>query len=264
MSEYVEDPSDGLPARRVREWTERKHFYARRYMDAFATSMKRWEHRVYLDLFAGPGRCFEEERSPQFYAGSPLIALNYPFTQHLYVESDAIAADALRRRVAGTTGRQADVLEADCNDAVATVLDLLPARGLFLAFIDPTSWQIRYETVARLTEGRPMDLIVSFMVGGMKRVPLNATDAALDAFFGTNEWRTMQRRMQVDFVDLYRKQLVKLGYLPTVPRHDLVVRNTTNVPLYQMCFFSKHAAGYKLWDNVTAIDEKGQRRLGTG
>jgi hypothetical protein len=74
----------------------------------------------------------------------------------------------------------------------------------------------------------------------------------------------MQRRMQVDFVELHRRQLVKQGYLPTVSKHDLVVRNSKSVPLYQMCFFSMNAAGYKLWDNVTGIDEKGQRRLGTG
>ncbi len=132
------------------------------------------------------------------------------------------------------------------------------------AFIDPTSWQIRYETVAKLTAGRKVDLIVSFMVGGMKRVPIDATDEALDAFFGTEEWRTMPSRMQVDWVGLYRKQLVKLEYLPTVPRHDVIVRNTKNLPLYQMCFFSKNPMGYKLWDNITGIDEKGQRRLGTG
>jgi hypothetical protein len=53
-------------------------------------------------------------------------------------------------------------------------------------------------------------------------------------------------------------------YISRAPRHDLVVRNTKNVPLYQLCFFSKHAKGYELWDKVTAIDEKGQRRLGTG
>lgn len=74
----------------------------------------------------------------------------------------------------------------------------------------------------------------------------------------------MGRRMQVDWVGLYRKQLVKLGYVDTVPAHDLIVLNSKNVPFYQMCFFSKSATGYKLWDNVTAIDAKGQRWLGTG
>jgi three-Cys-motif partner protein len=264
VNAYVNDPSDNLPARRVRGWAHRKHHFVRRYMDAFATGMRKWDQRVYIDLFAGPGKCFEREPSSLFFPGSPLIALDFPFTQHVYVESDHLAADALRQRAPGSSTRRVTVIEDDCNSAVPTILGLLPARGLFLAFIDPTNWQIRYDTVAELTAGRPMDLIVTFMVGEMKRVPPKAVAAALDAFFGTNEWRTLKRRMQVDFVELYRAQLAKLGYISRAPRHDLVVTNTKNLPLYQLCFFSKHAKGYELWDNVTAIDEKGQRRLGTG
>jgi hypothetical protein len=81
-----------------------------------------------------------------------------------------------------------------------------------------TNWQIRYDTIGQLTAGRPVDLIVTFMVGEMKRVPPKAVAAALGAFFGTDEWRTLKRRMQVDLVELYRKQLAKLDYLPIVPR----------------------------------------------
>jgi three-Cys-motif partner protein len=233
-------------------------------MDAFATGMKRWDHRVYIDLFAGPGRCFEEEPSPQFFPGSPLIALGYLFTQHIYVESEHVAADALRRRAPSTTERRVDVIEADCNDAIPAIRKLLPERGLFLAFVDPTNWQIRYDSIAQLTADRPVDLIVTFMVGAMKRVPPKAKAATLDAFFGTTAWRTLEPRTQEAFVALYRSQLVKLGYLPRVQRHALVVTIGRNVPLYQVCFFSKHSKGYDLWDKVTAIDEKGQRRLGTG
>jgi hypothetical protein len=68
----------------------------------------------------------------------------------------------------------------------------------------------------------------------------------------------------VALVELYRAQLAKLGYIARPPRHDLIVTNTRNVSLYQLCFFSKNDAGYRLWDNVTGIDEKGQCRLGTG
>jgi three-Cys-motif partner protein len=261
---YIADPTDGLPARRVGEWTETKHFYVRRYMDAFAKSMKKWDQRVYLDLFAGPGRCFEEEPVPQFYAGSPLIALEYPFTRHVYVETDPVAAAALRQRAPSTSARPVDVLEQDCNDAVPAILKLLRADGLTLAFIDPTNWQIRYDTVAELTKDRRVDLLVTFMVGAMKRVPADAKDTTLDEFFGTDEWRRMQRRRQFDFVGLYREQLAKLKYLPIVPKHDVRVTIGRNVVLYQMCFFSKNKFGYKLWDEITGVDEKGQRRLGTG
>ena len=37
-NDYEIDPVDHLPARRVKPWTQRKHHYLSRYMDAFATT----------------------------------------------------------------------------------------------------------------------------------------------------------------------------------------------------------------------------------
>lgn len=91
---YVEAP-DGLPARVVHLWARRKHHYLDRYADIFGTGMKNaFPRRAYLDMFAGPGVCYEEE-SKKFYEGSPLIGLRRNFTDHVYVELDEMAAVAL-------------------------------------------------------------------------------------------------------------------------------------------------------------------------
>lgn len=42
-------------------WAIGKLFYIRRYCDIFNATMKaKWPTRVYIDLFAGPGRCLIE------------------------------------------------------------------------------------------------------------------------------------------------------------------------------------------------------------
>lgn len=58
-SDYRIDPGDDLPARVVRSWSRRKHHYLERYAQIFSVGMKKWERRTYVDLFAGPGRCYE-------------------------------------------------------------------------------------------------------------------------------------------------------------------------------------------------------------
>lgn len=230
-------------------------------MEIFATGMRRWPARTFIDLFAGPGRCVIRETN-QFLPGSPLIALGYPFTHYLYVEKNRRAVEALDKRVAPYRHQRSVVVFAgDCNAVMGKVCEKLPPRGLALAFLDPTNWQISYDTVLALTQGRRVDLIVTFMAGMMKRVPADAEVTALDAFFGTDEWRRLKARTLFEFVDLYRRQLARIGYLRQPPKVEVVVKNRKNAPLYQMAFFSKSPRGYEFWDKISLVDEHGQSSL---
>jgi three-Cys-motif partner protein len=264
-SEFVEDPSDGLPARAVRDWTRRKHHYLDRYMDIFSVGMKKWDRRAYVDLFAGPGRCFEKETGT-FYDGSPLLAFRHPFTDHVYVELDIPTADALRKRCESYRGaRNVTVMEGDCNSRIDQVARLLPSSGITLAFIDPTNWQIRLPAVAKLAATGRVDLIVSFFAGMMERVMHLDEQPKLDSFFGTHDWKTETRFQNSagrpsmsGLLACYREQMTKLGYLDVMAGRELAVKNTTNRTMYLITFFSKHERGYDFWDKITAEDERGQ------
>ena len=267
-TEYVRDPADGLPARRVRRWARRKHHYLDRYLSIFARTMEtKWRTRTFVDLFAGPGRC-EERETGEFYDGSPLIAGRYAFTDHIYVELDPIAAEALEQRTATLAAtRRVSVIQGDCNLAIDRVIERLPRGGLTLAFLDPTTWQVSLETVRRLTEHRPVDLIVTFMGGLMKRVEMGTPQ--LDAFFGTTAYRDDTRYLGVDgkptlsgLLGCYREQLVsQLGYRDALAAREVIIRTPTNTPLYLMAFFSKHPLGHRFWDEITVTDERGQTVL---
>jgi three-Cys-motif partner protein len=255
--DYVPDPIDGMPARVVREWTRRKHHYLERYADIFSVGMKnKFSRRAYLDLFAGPGRCFEQS-SKQFYDGSPLIGLHRNFTDHVYVELDPEAAAALDARCAPwTRSRYVSVIPGDCNGVVDDVVANLPPYGLTFAFIDPTSWQITFDTVRKITNARRVDLLVSFFGGSMLRVG-GLNQPRLDAFFGTNAWQTDARFLGIDgrptlsgLLACYREQLATIGYLDQLSAREISVKNSKNVTMYLMAFFSKHALGYTFWDKI--------------
>lgn len=82
----------------VHPWAHRKHHYLDQYAGMFTLAMRnRWPRRTYIDLFAGPGRCYEPE-TDQFFDGSPRIGLKHGFTDRIYVEMDDLAADALAQR----------------------------------------------------------------------------------------------------------------------------------------------------------------------
>ena len=74
--EYVVAP-DGLPARVVGRWVDRKVRYVDHEANIFATGMhKIWARRGYIELFAGPG-CSYNKATREFIAGSAIRALDF-------------------------------------------------------------------------------------------------------------------------------------------------------------------------------------------
>jgi three-Cys-motif partner protein len=264
--------SEGSLARLVGEWSEEKLHYVRRYCQIFNAGMyKKWPIRVYIDLFSGPGRCVIRETGAEIDA-SPLIAAKTepPFTHLICNDLDDGAVESLRRRLTGITSSAVHCLQADCNvavDHIVRYLDTLP-RHLSLCFIDPTNWQITFDSVARLTADRKMDLILVFMSASMKRVG-HLQDRRLTAFFGDDhehpEWCRVYQEAQHEhravraLLDHYCERLRSIGYTEF---HDAVsILTTNNLPFYQMLFASKNSRGQDFWRKIAARQHDGQLRL---
>jgi three-Cys-motif partner protein len=259
---------DGLPARRVGRWVERKDHYVDRFATIFANGMKnKWPSRGYIELFAGPGESFDRARRI-FVPGSAIRALDRNFTHFAFVDIDPIATTALRERIR-VHGREtvAPVFQADCNAAVHDIRAAIPPKALSLAFIDPTNWQVRLSTVEALVKDRQVDLLMTFHAGGMRRMEHMAS-ADLDAFFGTNKWRNAlkcPRWQRVDaLLGLYNRQLEPFGYLPS-STYRVPVKNSRNVAMYELVVFSKNPRGIDFWrKTIGGDDESGQRSLWDG
>lgn len=255
---------DGLVVRPSGSWVRRKYFYLRRYADIFTTGMKRkWPRGglTYIDLFAGPGRCLIEEEGVEV-DGSPLLVLNYGFSQYIFVESDETNLSALKKRCQHSPKHSSiEFVHGDCNEVIHKVN---PA-GLSLAFIDPTGIDCCFETIRVLTQRRNVDLLVTVQFGmdikrNFRGYLETGPGSKLDLFLGGNtEGEKLDNPL--DAVALYKKRIKQLGY-STVEFKDMVVRNLKrNVPMYFLLFASRHPRGLEFWRKITSKDDTGQLEL---
>jgi three-Cys-motif partner protein len=258
--------TDGLAAREVGPWVEQKVHYVDRYAEIFATGMKnRWPRRAYLELFAGPGQSFDR-RHQSFITGSALRAIEKVFTDFVFVDIDPRATTALTHRLAAIPhpGKQVHVFEGNCNDAHPAFRDVVPATALTLAFIDPTTWQVTFDAIRQLADGRPVDLLFTFHIATMRRmVKLDAP--ALTAFFGTSDWKAALRLPKADrtlaLLELYNDRLGTIGYLPGSSRLAVPVTNSRGVKIYYLVLFSKNPRGLDFWEKAIENEWSGQLRL---
>ena len=261
--------TDGEFVLKVGSWAKDKLFYIRRYCYIFNEAMKdKWAIRTYIDLFAGPGRCFVETTKEEIN-GSPLLALSceVPFTHYFLNDIRPNVINSLKTRAASYSSATVVYFSKDCNLVVDELLQRLPSSSLSLdfCFIDPFSWEINFNSIRKLTEKRRMDLAVTFHVGGMKRVAHNPPQELID-FFPDPSWQqeyvkateTGRLKGRV-LLDAYERGLRNLGY-GEIKDYVLAV-NKKNVPLYYLIFASKHPRGADFWDKIAGRSEAGQLRM---
>lgn len=255
---------DGLPARIVGGWVDRKAFYIDRYARMVAVGMKnRWPRRCYIELFAGPGLSWDRG-GRRFVAGSALMAMEQPFTDYLLVDIDPVAVGALRQRVeAKRAGRRVWVATADCNAAVDEIVRRIPPGAINLVFVDPTAAQVGFSTIERLAAVPRTDLLFTFHVGAIRRAARTPA-AEIEAFFPPGaDWRraaALPAGQISSLLSLYLAGLEPYGY-----RQDGVrwvpMFNSRNALMYVLVLFTQHERGQDFWEKATAGELTGQTRL---
>jgi len=258
---------DGLLLRCVGDWSEAKHYYLRRYIEIFTTSMKdKWPGQLYyIDLFSGPGKC-KVRQTEEEIDGSPLIALSspYAFARHFFVDLNEDVLNALSIRCIGNPySDRVEFIHGDCNSVIDDIIDRIPQRSLSLAFIDPAGLHFKFSTLEKLAQRR-VDLIITFPEGmAVKRnfkKFLVQSESLLDNVIGDKGWREFNTGKEI--IEYYRKRLSTLEYQEVKLGDEILIRSTsTNQPLYCLLFASKNPLGHKFWQYISKIDHTGQRRL---
>lgn len=265
--------SDGLPALQTGQWSLDKHDYIHRLARIFSTGMKNQSlSRCYIDLFAGPGLCVVEGTNVESL-GSPLQAINVRdrFTRYYFNDINPHCIDALRSRVAKLQLPPTPTyFTQDCNKVVAELRKELPPAGesLELAVIDAWGWEMSFDALASLTQGRRMDIVVTFPLGFMKRTWRLKLDQ-LDRFMGGNGYRdaffdAMQhdsRQASRILLDYYEGHLREIGYSYPNRNHKPWMVNSKQSTLYHMIFASKHARGNEFWREIVRRSPSGQYLL---
>jgi len=269
--------SDNLPVRCVGSWSRDKFYYLRKYIETFATATKnKWPHRNYIDLFSGPGMCFDRKKEEEI-AGSPLIAweIKNPFSDYYFVDIEQGNIEVLVKRT--NNSNNVHTFSGDCNTEIDKLIKKINPYSINLAFIDPTGLDIRFDTIKKLSSicrGRT-DLIINLPLGtAIKRNVhsfIEQEKSKLDEFFGTTEWRDLYQKIinkeiTLDvtsmFIAVYNKQLEGLGYQHNEVGLERVIESHWGLPLYYLIFASRHPLGKTFWKSIGLTDSKGQRRLG--
>src|SRR5216683_4638894 len=121
--------NDGLFFAEVGSWAEDKHRLVALYDSLFSTGMKnRWDSRVYIDLYAGPG-LLKIRDTKKFIWGSPIISLvtKDPFDKYIFCENDVEALNALKKRVASHFPcADVEFVQGSCDKQVDRISRLIP------------------------------------------------------------------------------------------------------------------------------------------
>ena len=278
LRELTAEP-DGLPVRAIGAWTLKKLAVLLLYFEPFTRACGKAGGGHYIDGFAGPGMCeIREAPGPiKLVWGSPLLALRTqpPFEQCVFVEQDAVAAEALSERIHGSVNRSA-VRVGDANDLVpAIVCNEVPGWAPCLCFLDPEAAELNWSTVRQVaqTPGRnrmPELLILFTLPMGPQRMlttrgSMDPTwEAVLDRYFPDGGWRDVYRDRLADkiaaseardqYLRIYKGGLKKLGYADD-GIYSLPVRmpgqpGGRGRELYHLIFASDHPAGKRIMKYV--------------
>lgn len=260
---------DGLLTPEVGAWAEHKYSLIRLYNDLFSTGMKqKWDRRIYIDLFAGPGKA-RIKKTNRIVLASPLISLAVQdkYDRYIFCDEDERNLETLRQRV-NTEFPGIDVVFVlgDCNAKVAEICDAIPKpssmqRVLSFCFVDPFSLGIAFATIRLLSE-----YLMDFLILLALAMDANRNEAKyaeehndrINRFLGITEWRgRWEAASKKDpsfrrfLAREYASQMVGLGYLGGSVDNSIEIRSDEkNLPLYNLAFFSRHRRGYDFWRQV--------------
>lgn len=292
MDKYLLPEDDGLRVRPSGDWAQDKLFYVKHYIDTFEKSMreKPWRARIYIDLFAGPGKC-QDRNTGEYFIGSPLLALTteHPFTKYFFVDTDSENLEALEARSKATTVPTDRIrfLPGDANEMLHEItseisnLDKPYIPGVWnvlsLAFLDPNGVEeLKWSIVSALAQMKKMDLIIHYSQQGVERLVKRSVNSqketALDRFFGCTGWKDIYNKYKDSaggyhrpLINYYKSNLQQLGYVEVKDDEEIwtepLMRNQKNVPLYRLLFASKDKLALKFWKDITKIKRSGQIQL---
>lgn len=245
-------------------------FFQTTYVDAFAgTSYRQDTMRVAAEEQGLFERSELEDATP-LKKGSVRIALETepPFDHYLFLDSDETHVADLEVLKDEFSNRSIQVEQGEANEFLqswcrSTDWNLQRA----VAFLDPYGMQVSWPTLVAIAETRAIDMWLLFPLGQAvnrllpKKEPPPEWARALTRTFGTEDWRQSFYRdspqgelfdlgggpvRDADFEEISTFFVDRLDSIFTrVANNPLPLRNSSNVPIYLLCFAAGNPKGAK-------------------
>jgi three-Cys-motif partner protein len=272
--------NDNLPLLPIKDHSEKKHDLVMHYSEIFAKSMKNiWQCRVYLDLFAGPGKC-QIESSRKIVPGSPLIALDLhdKFDKYIFCEEQKNYFDALSSRVNTCFPEmksKVSIMNVNCNQGISEIMKEIPQysknfKVLTFVFIDPCKLDdFKFETIEALNKLR-IDVMLLLPTGmELNRVAnIKNNERSIAEYFSEPKWKEQHLAAAAQgtsdgmfFFNLLASKMKALGFMD--PVKETVNHAQRNFPLYDLVFFSKAEKALKFFREAITSTTKQLPLLGT-
>lgn len=249
-----------------------KHRLLAHYLDATQHAWRRWDHRVFIDPFGGPGRI--QVRGEAFTRdGGSVVAWRTlhcaatPFTRMMVGDLERARAEDCAARL---TALGAPVTPF-VGPAVETIRDMVaavPRKGsLALAYIDPYNLEyLSFSIIEALAALPKVDLAINFSTMDLQRNAEFEFDPARARFDGAAPgWREdptirslSKKNVPIAFFNYWCALVKKLGFEHS--QEMPLVRNEDGHPIYRVVFFARHAFPVRLWGDV-AKDKNGTLSL---
>lgn len=261
---------DGLIIPEVGHWTEEKYQLIQYYASLFSSSMKRkWDARVYIDLFAGCG--FSRIKgTTRLVAASPLLTMGIkdPFDKYIFCEIDRDKLSALKIRTKRYfPNLPASFIFGDVNSNVESILNQIPKASkkhkvLTFCLVDPSKLSnFQFETIHQLSI-RFIDFLVLIPTYMDARRSwsnyLKPSNQTVELFLKDGNWKSewnkhSQKGITIGkfLVSKFSKQMERLNFLiPNSEDIPVMKIKNKNVMLYHLIFYSRHRLGLKFWQRT--------------
>jgi three-Cys-motif partner protein len=245
--------------------------FRKAYIDAFAGTgyrETRHEEGTHPELLLFPDLA---EQDPQdLLDGSARLALQTAprFDKYIFIEQSAARCAALEGLKAEFPNLAADVRveRGDANERIREICAANWREHRAVLFLDPYGMQVEWQTLDAVAKTRAIDLWVLFPFGiGVNRLLTTSGDIPeawrhrLTSLLGTDAWdrefyhversenlfgEAEERRVKVkmDAIGRYFVERLKTIF-PGVAENPGVLRNSSNSPLYLLCFAASNRRG---------------------
>lgn len=257
------DPVDHLPVMGVGAWAFEKHGLIRRYVDSSREARRKWQHRVLVDLYCGPGRVADRKNPWDVRDGGVLAAFtqsqrnDVPFSKVIIGDTDPTALEACKRRLE-RLGASVIAFCEPADVAAPLALQHLPGNGLHLALLDPFNiGHLPFSVISNLAKRARLDMIIHYSLMDVARnLELNFIRNApsFDAFApGWKEALDVRQLTKADarrkFGEHWQELIRECGYKIADIR-PVMNRPGTKNQLYQMLLLRRHPLAEHLWNEI--------------
>lgn len=262
------DPYPALPVERgahgrgVGRWVpDEKHYYLTRYLNATREAQKKFQQRVLIDPFCGPGRIQVEGENFTRDGGSiaayrESVTSGAPFTRVLVGDIDAgrVSANEIRLTAAGASVQG---FVGPANQTVEAMARAVPFGALALAYIDPYNLEyLSFSIIERLAKLPYVDFAVHFSLMDLTRNIDMELDPKRDRFdHALPGWRSAvptdalsKSSLPSWFFDAWCKAVTALGF--KISGQMPLITDGKGRSIYRLVFFSRHPLPDRIWDDI--------------